>query len=106
MSDTRILKSVARFATPIRSILRSSNEESVEFLSWATNYNSNGQQLDELKYFSDGELEEHHRYSYNQEGQVTLHEVSLPEDNIEESFITERNVHGWPISILMKLDSH
>jgi hypothetical protein len=100
MSDSRILKSVARFATPIRSVLRSSSDEAVEYLSWATNYNDKGLQLDELKYFADGEVEEHHRYTYNNEGHVTLHEVSLPDDGIEESFITERNVHGWPISII------
>lgn len=100
MSDVRVLKSVARFATPIRSVLRSSNDDVVEYLSWATNYNSKGLQLDELKYFIDGEVEEHHRYSYNDEGHIILHEVSLPDDGIEESFITERNVHGWPLSIV------
>lgn len=100
MSVSPNLKSVARYATPIRSVLRSSNEDAVEYLSWATNYNDKGLQLDELKYFADGEVEEHHRYSYNDEGHMTLHEVSLPEDGIEESFITERDVNGWPITIV------
>ncbi len=96
-----IVKSIKKYATPIRSIMRSgANEESVkEYIIWEAEFDMNRLPTVETKYFDNGQIEEVHQYEYNEKGNTLLHKITIPGEGIEESFITERDAIGNPIKI-------
>jgi len=96
-----IVKSIKKYATPIRSIMRSvGNEESVnEYIIWEAEFDMNSLPTMETKYFDNGQIEEIHHYDYNEKGNTLFHKITIPGEGIEESFITERDANGNPIKI-------
>lgn len=101
MENKLIVKSVKKFATPINSMLRGNTKSDAEaYVALSTTYNEKGMQLSETKFFEDGSIEEQHTFTYSDDGFLILHHVAIPEDNIEESFITNRDGEGLPLEII------
>jgi hypothetical protein len=101
MENKLIVKLIQKFATPINSMLRGNIKSEVDaYVALSTTYNEKGLQLSETKFFEDGSIEEQHAFTYSDEGFLILHHVAIPDDNIEESFITNRNGEGLPLEII------
>lgn len=96
------IKVIKRFTSPLRSILRSSNNESEgeEILSLVAEYSDKNLLVSELKFDDDGEPEETHSYSYDDRGNLIEHTMEMPMDGIFERFVTTRNADGHPVAIV------
>ncbi len=101
MSQKLSVKSISKYATPIRSMMRAGadNEQENEYKSWSAEFDQNGLPTEEKKYFDNGQIEEIHNYEYNEKGNTLKHKITVPGEGIEESFITERDANGNPIKI-------
>ena len=101
MTQKKAVKSINKYATPIRSMMRAGtdSEFAAEYKVMTATFDEQGQLLEEIKYFDSGEIEEIHQYEYDKNGRVTLHKISIPGEGIEESFITERDANGNPLKI-------
>lgn len=96
------IKVIKRFTSPLRSILRSSNEEmeGEEILSLVAEYSDKNLLVSELKFDDDGEPEETHSYRYDEKGNLIEHTMEMPMDGIFERFVTTRNAEGHPVTIV------
>ncbi len=90
------MKAIRKYSTPIKSLLRSvSDQDSVpEVLTHEEEYNGKNLLVLEKKYDMDGELEEVHSYTYDDQGRLLNHLLEIPEDGISERFETSRNADG------------
>lgn len=102
MSSTNPIKTIKRFSTPIKSLLRGGNEENSEeeVLSLVAVYSPLNLLLSEQKYDLNGDLEEVHTYTYDENGRIVEHLLEIPEDGISERFVTNRNPDGFPVLIV------
>lgn len=86
---------VKRYSTPLASILRQSiQEDAAEELTLEAQYDSRGLILREWKLPHGETSAEHHTYTYNEQGQLLEHHLEIPDDGIEERFVTKRNEKG------------
>ncbi len=101
MNKKPSVKSISKYATPIRSMMRAGTDNEVEneYKSWSAEFDQNGLPTEEIKYFDNGQIEEIHHYEYNDKGNTLKHKITVPGEGIEESFITERDANGNPIKI-------
>ena len=100
--STSPIKILRRYTAQIKSMLRGGGDaqEQEGLLSLLAEYNSKNLLIAEQKYDADGELEELHSYTYDANGHLTEHVMELPQDGINERFITTRNGDGLPMSIV------
>lgn len=68
-------------------------------LSSITQYDEQAHLVEEVKYDSDGEIEERHHYKYDNAGRVVEYKMEMPVDEVEESTRTTRNEKGFATSI-------
>lgn len=96
------MKAIRKYSTPIISMLRSTSEQSSvpEVLTHEEEYNDKNLLVLEKKYDMDGEIEEVHMYSYDEQGRLLNHLLEIPEDGISERFVTTRNADGNPTMIV------
>lgn len=96
------MKAIRKYSTPIKSLLRNVTEQDSipEVLTQEEEYNDANLLVLEKKYDMDGEIEEVHSYSYDEQGRLLNHLLEIPEDGISERFVTTRNADGNPTLIV------
>ena len=96
------MKAIRKYSTPIKSLLRSSSEQDSipEVLTQEEEYNDKNLLVLEKKYDMDGEIEEVHSFTYDDQGRLLNHLLEIPEDGIVERFVTTRNADGNPTVIV------
>ena len=96
------MKAIRKYSTPIKSLLRSVTEQDAipEVLTQEEEYNDKNLLVLEKKYNMDGEIEEVHSFTYDEQGRLLNHLLEIPEDGISERFVTSRNADGNPTLIV------
>lgn len=96
------IKILKRYSRPLKSVLRANPEadDSAEVLSLLIEYNDKNAPLREQKFDDFGEPEEHHRFEYDDRGNLLLHLFEMPREGIVERFVTTRNADGLPLEIV------
>ena len=84
MNQKPIVKSISKYATPIRSMMRAGTDNEVEneHKSWSAEFDQNGLPIEETKYFDNGQIEEIHHYEYNGKGNTLKHKITVPGEGI------------------------
>ncbi len=102
MTPSTPLKVLKKFTTPLRSLLRGGNDNGTEqeVLMLLAEYDKKNLLISENKFDLSGELEELHRYRYNDHGHLLEHTLEIPADGISEKFVTSRNADGYPIEVI------
>lgn len=96
-SSQRIIR---RYSTAIVSMLRQSSQHEIEeVLTMEAEYDSKGLLLREWKLQPGETSAEEHFYTYDNQGLLLKHHLTIPDDGIEESFLTLRNADGKPLEI-------
>jgi YD repeat-containing protein len=91
---------VRRYSTSIVSMLRqSSQEEQPEELTLEAKYNDKGLLISEWKLQHGETSAELHTYAYDPQGRLLLHQLEIPDEGIEEKFVTQRNANGQAVEI-------
>ncbi|MBP6513064.1 MAG: hypothetical protein KA347_10370 [Bacteroidia bacterium] len=96
------MKAIRKYSTPIKSLLRSVTEQDAipEVLTQEEEYNDKNLLVLEKKYNMDGEIEEVHSFTYDEQGRLLNHLLEIPEDGISERFVTSHNADGNPTLIV------
>jgi hypothetical protein len=98
MTDTMqpsAIRKMRKFAGKLKNMSFTDPEEELdETLSTETVYSPDGKVEMELRYNSNGQVEEKHEYIYDASGKVIEHNWSMPLDEVEQSEKTERDSEG------------
>jgi len=78
---------------------QASQEEQPEELTLEASYSDQGLLLREWKLQHGETSAELHTYSYDPQGRLLVHHLEIPDDGIEERFVTQRNANGQPVEI-------
>ncbi len=95
------IKSIKKYSFQFgqRSFGNWADVEDEPVLSSVTQYDEQGHLFEEIKYNSDGEIEERHHYKYDNAGRVVEYKMEMPLDEVEESTRTTRNEKGFATCI-------
>jgi hypothetical protein len=85
------IKKLIKYGAIVPSALSGNTIPESEFLLQEIEYDEKGNVDVDSKYNSDGELEERHSYTLNQQGSLVSHSVEMPLDEVVEQFNYDRN---------------
>ena len=86
---------IRRYSTSILSILRKNyQDDQPEELTWKAVFDENGRLNEEWKLQHGESSPEIHKYLYDEKGRLLEHHLSIPDDGIEEKFVTKRDDQG------------
>lgn len=89
------LKSVNKYTCKLKQdTFGSITGEEVKTLAYVTSFNEDEMVTKEVRYDSNGKIEEIHDYVYDQHKKVIEHHWSMPQDGVEESERMERDENG------------
>lgn len=93
-------RNIKRYSTAIGSMLRQGmEEEPEEELTLDAKFDDQGRLLHEWKLQHGETSAEEHSYTYDEQGRLLLHHLVIPDDGIEERFVTTRNADGKALEI-------
>jgi hypothetical protein len=85
------IKKLIKYGAIILSALSGNTTPESEFLLQEMEYDEKGNVIVDSKYNTDGELEERHSYTFNQNNSLVSHSVEMPLDEVVERFNYDRN---------------
>lgn len=85
------IKKLIKYGAIVPSALSGNTIPESEFLLQEVEYDEKGNVIVDSKYNSDGELEERHSYTSNQNDSLVSHAVEMPLDDVVERFKYDRN---------------
>jgi YD repeat-containing protein len=86
---------IRRYSTSILSVLRQNyQDDQPEELTWQAVFDENGHLNEEWKLQHGESSPEIHKYIYDEKGRLLEHHLSIPDDGIEERFVTKRDEQG------------
>lgn len=97
---TKKIKSIKKYNQNYKNFSFSdpTTHAKVEFLELAVIQDENGNISEEVKYASDGEVEEKNTYTFNDKGKLMEHVLLYAVDDVTERRVLERNEKGFLIS--------
>ena len=85
------IRKLIKYGAIVPSALTGNTIPESEFLLQEVLFDEKGNVIVDSKYNADGELEERHSYTFNQNGSLVSHSVEMPLDDVIERFVYKRN---------------
>lgn len=88
------VKKMRRYSGSLKNLKEDGMSNDKEMLSIEITYRADGKAEGELRYNTNGQVEEKHEYIYDDAARLIMHNWSMPIDEVEQSERTERDEKG------------